>query len=74
MKIRAKFFVQEVTDNGYSDKVKMTAVYGGSTNAEDNTYAKATPSGVLEIQIDNPAVRGQVKPGQRFYLDFTPAE
>lgn len=74
MKMRAKFVVSEVTDNGYSDKVKMNAVYGGVTNAEDNTYSKATPSGDLTMQIDNPAVRGQIKPGQKFYLDFTPAE
>ncbi len=62
--MRAKMVVNQVTDNGYSDVVKFSAVYGGSTNAEDNSYAKATPSGSLELQIDNPALRGKLKPKQ----------
>jgi len=68
--------VQTVTDNGYSDVVKLTAVMGGpnAKDAEDNSYAKATPSASLEMHIDNPKVRGQMKPGQKFYVDFTPAE
>lgn len=72
--IRAKMRVQEVTINDYSDKVKLSAVYGGSNNAEDNSYAKATPSGSLELQIDNPNARGVIKPGMIFYVDMTPTE
>lgn len=71
--IRAKLQVSEVTDTGYADKVRMHAVYSGDKNSEDNTFAKATPSASLEIQIDNPAARGLMKPGQKFYVDFTPA-
>lgn len=74
MKMRARFSVQQVTDNGYSDIVTMGAVYCGDKNSEDNTFAKATPNGKLEITIDNPELRGKIKPGQKFYLDFTPAE
>jgi hypothetical protein len=73
-KIRAKMTVQTVTLNPYSDVVEFTAVYGGSTNAEDNTYAKATPSGSLKLQIDNPNVRGLIKPGKTFYVDLTPID
>lgn len=72
MKMRAKLTVQEVTDNGYSDRVKFTAQY--SQTPEDNSYAKATPSADLSMQIDNPSLRGQLKPGQKFYVDFTPVE
>ena len=70
--IRAKMQVQTVTQTTYSDKVELSCVYGGSTNAEDNTFSKATPSGGMTLQIDNPQVRGQLKPGQTFYVDLTP--
>ena len=63
--------VQSITVNDYSDIVELSAVYGGNTNAEDNTYARATPSGSLKLQIDNPAVRGSFKPGQVYYVDLT---
>lgn len=63
--------VQQVTISDYSDTVSLSAVYGGSTNKEDNSYAAATPSGRLELQVSNPEVRGLFKPGQKFYVDLT---
>ncbi|MDN3356097.1 hypothetical protein [Actinomadura sp. DC4] len=39
---------------------------------EDQRYAKASPSGELRIQVDNPAV--SFEPGKAYYLDFTPVE
>lgn len=70
--MRAKLTVHEVTDNGYSDLVKMQCQY--SENKEDNSFAKATPSGNCQLTIDNPNLRGKIKPGQKFYVDFTPVE
>lgn len=64
--------VATVCLSGYSDRVNLVAVYGGSTNAEDNTYAKATPTGSLELQIDNPSARGIIKPDAEFYVDLIP--
>ena len=72
MKVRAKFYVASVKITQHSDILEMSAVYGGSTNAEDNTFAKASPSGSLTLQIDNPDIRGKFKPGDVYYLDFTP--
>lgn len=69
MSFRAKMKVVEVTDNGWSDKVKLSALY--SNTPEDNSYAKATPTGDISLQIDNPALRGKIKPGQTYYVDFT---
>ena len=66
--------VQSVLVTDYSDRVSLEPVYGGTSNAEDNTYAKATPSGKLELQIDNPAVRGVIQPGQVYYVDLTRLE
>lgn len=66
--------VSEVTKTSYgSERVKLNAVYSGDKNSEDNTYAKATPSASVDIQIDNPEVHGAFVPGQKFYVDFTPA-
>lgn len=72
--MRAKMVISTVTDNGYSDIIKLNAVYGGDKNSEDNTFARATPNASLEMQIDNPELKGKFKPGQKYYLDFTLAE
>lgn len=72
-KVRAKFTVQSVEKFGYGgEKAKLTAVYSGTP--EDNQFAKATPSGAIEIHIDNPAAQGFLQPGKNFYVDFSPAE
>lgn len=39
---------------------------------EDQRFAKATPSGTLTIQVDNPNV--VFEPGKAYYLDITEAE
>lgn len=58
---------------GRSESVKLVAVYGGSTNAEDNTFASATPGGSLELNVDNPSAQGFFKPGKKYYIDITEA-
>jgi hypothetical protein len=63
--------VQSVEANTYSEIVKLSCVYGGTKNAEDNTYAKATPSGGMHLQIDNPTAKGSLKPGDVVYVDVT---
>lgn len=72
--MRAKMLVSEVTQTGYNQRVKLSAVYGGGTNREDNTYASATPSANLEMTIDNRQAWDLLKPGMKVYIDFTIAE
>lgn len=43
-----------------------------SSVPEDQRYFSSTPSGKLEITVDNPAVNWE--PGRDYYLDFTPVE
>lgn len=74
MKIRAKMEIASVESTTYQNVVKWNAVYGGTSNAEDNSYASATPSGKIELNITNPAVMGQLKAGTKYYVDFTPIE
>lgn len=63
--------VASVNSTTYQDEVKWNAVYGGSTNAEDNSYASATPSGNATLCITNLNVRGKLKPGKKYYVTFT---
>ncbi|QXE85960.1 hypothetical protein KP003_16595 [Geomonas nitrogeniifigens] len=60
-----------------SEIVKMYPVcgqFGKDGESEDNTYARWSPSGSFELQITNPDLVGKIKPGQKFYIDFTEAE
>ncbi|MFZ2635550.1 MAG: hypothetical protein WAX33_04340 [Rectinemataceae bacterium] len=71
--IRAKFCVQSVTDYGNNyGNIKMIAECDRSI-PENARFVQATPHGELEIGVTNPAVLEQMKPGKKFYLDFTEA-
>ena len=72
--MRAKMQVQSILKTDYSEVVSMSAVYGGSTNDEDNSFAKTTPSGKIELTIANKELHGVYKPGDTFYVDFTPVQ
>jgi len=41
---------------------------------EDNDYAKWSPGASLTINVANPALWGKFKHGDKFYVDFTPAD
>jgi hypothetical protein len=72
MNIRAKMEVRSVTSSTYCDKVELSPVCGGpGYSKEDNSFASATPGGKLELTIDNPALKGVIKPGQVYYVDLS---
>ena len=76
--MRAKMKVVSVEQVEHCETVKMAAVaktgaYPEDGTDEDNTYATYTPSADLTIQINNPALFGKHKLGQKYYLDFTKA-
>lgn len=77
MTVKAKFRCDTIVDTtgsgGYSNRrVKLNAVHGQT--GENADYAKATPWGNLEMQIDKdtPAFDA-FKPGSLYYLTFEPA-
>ncbi|WP_204367562.1 hypothetical protein [Janthinobacterium sp. HH01] len=41
---------------------------------EDNSFARWTPSAELTMTINNPDLLGKFKVGDKFYVDFTPAD
>lgn len=76
--MRAKFVVGSVERFESAERVKFSAVsksggYPDDGLDEDNTFAKWSPSASCEILITNPALHGKFTPGQKFYVDFTPA-
>jgi hypothetical protein len=85
-KMRAKMQIQKIEQlGGYgstgvtSETLHLVAVsrngsYPADGSDEDNTYAKFSPFGELKLQVANPALIGQFKPGEKYYLDFTKAE
>lgn len=76
IKMRAKMKIESIVHNSYGQTLKMQPVglagrYPEDGLDEDNTYAKFTPSGSLELTITNPALLNQFQPGETYYLDFT---
>lgn len=76
--MRAKMKVSRVELMGSSETIHAAPVgrsgsYPADGSDEDNTFAKFSPSGSLSLQIANPALLGKIKPGDTFYVDFTPA-
>lgn len=74
MAVRAKFKLIEITATHWGSKrLKFSCEYD-STIPEDQRFQKATPTGSIEMQIDNPAAVEQFALGKTYYADFTPAE
>lgn len=79
MAVRAKFRINSVEDfGGHSRQLKMGCVYETDAmkdaDPENIRFTKATPSGSLTIQIDNPAAFEQFEIGDEWYADFTLAK
>jgi hypothetical protein len=53
--------------------VRLSPVYGG-VEGENAKFWSATPSGKIEMQVMNQPAAEMFKPGQSYYVDFTPAE
>lgn len=76
--MRAKVILNSITKTTYGEKLTFNAVpkgaaYPADGTDEDNTFAKFSPSAEFVIQVANPALFDQFKPGEKYYVDFTPA-
>ena len=87
--MRAKMRVATVTEmrnitadgegEKYTEQLQFSAVakseaYPADGSDENNTFAKWTPTATLNMDVRNPALWGKFKPGDTFYVDFTPAD
>lgn len=77
--MRAKLKIETILQTEYGEDITLKAVcktgsYPDSGHDEDNSFAKFTPTAELKLSVRNPDLFGKFKPGQTFYLDFTPAE
>jgi hypothetical protein len=48
--------------------------FGPNGESEDNSFARYTPSGSATFTLSNPELSGNHKTGDKFYVDFTPAD
>ncbi len=81
VKMRAKLRVGKVTKHGTGDNASEDLEFravGGKIGAndvdEDNNFARFTPMALLDMTINNPALHGQFKEGDEFYVDFIPVK
>ncbi|MDR7237127.1 hypothetical protein [Neobacillus drentensis] len=69
MSVKAKFKCCSKTELiGGSGRVEFFAVTNGSN--ENKTFWKYTPSGKIEMQIDNPEAFKMFEVGKEYYVDF----
>lgn len=73
--IRAKFMVVAITEHswggGGQKTVKLEARYDPAI-PEDQRFYEATPTGSLEMLVNNPAALEMLQLGHSFYIDLTP--
>lgn len=76
--MRAKFKLDKVTRTPHSEQLSFSAVttkpFDTDGKSEDNSFARYTPTGSLEISCTNPDLFGKFNPGECYYLDFTKAD
>ncbi len=70
-KVRAKFQVQGVKKTSWGGTVIELQPQYDTSIPEDQRFAKATPSGLISLTIDNPLAVDFLQLGKFFYVDFT---
>jgi hypothetical protein len=74
MTIRAKFTLHSITQHaGGSNKTFKFFTVSNNETPENERFTKYTPSGELTLMVDNPPAEEQLKLGESYYLDFSPA-
>src|SRR4051794_40320760 len=74
MSVRAKFKVIEHRKHAGYNQEQTTVILApeyDTTTPEDQRFAKATPSGRIEMWVDNPSAVAALPLGSYHYVDFT---
>ena len=84
----AKFQVMQVEDVNIADATRPPEIiaqrltfqavsekpFHQDGTSDDNSFAKWTPDGKLTMTVNNPALFGKLKVGEKYYLTFTKAD
>lgn len=70
MSVRAKMVLTTIADHNWGGKTLKFSTQYDATIPEDQRFQKATPSGSIEMQVDNPAALEQFALGKSYYVDF----
>ena len=70
--VRAKFQCAHVKHFAGDMRIVTMNAITDSATPENRQFTKYTPSGVLEMHVDNPNI--VFEPGKSYYLDFTHAD
>jgi len=72
MTVRAKMQLTSETKSAWGGKtLRFSAMYDPSI-PEDQRFMKATPTGHIDMQVDNEAALTQFELGKYYYIDFSP--
>lgn len=72
---RCKFTVESVTHHAYGGRtVKLQTAYDQPLSQEDRAFSNATPSGHMEVNINNERVFDTFAPGKKVYVDVIPID
>jgi hypothetical protein len=77
-RVRGKFVVTRISEVQYLQKggriIELGAVYKDPKSEENTMYHSATPSGKIEMTVDNPAAAEFFQLNRNVYVDFSPVE
>lgn len=73
MAIRAKMTLEGVFAQSWGGAKAIFRCAYDPNKEEDKSFQKATPTGMAEFQIDNPAAAQQLVIGKAYYFDITSA-
>ena len=72
MTVRAKFKVDRISKTVNGTEIDLVPVTCGSK--ENERFFQCTPYGSMKMGVVKPEAAEQFKPGDEFYVDFTPAQ
>lgn len=72
MSVTAKFKVSRITDYQWGDGTKEIEFTPDYAQGRNSMWAKATPSGVIRMNVTNSAALEQFTQGQSFTVTFEP--
>lgn len=74
MTVRAKMTLTAVIGQAWGGSKAIFQCQYDQSIDEDRRFAKATPSGMAEFVVDNPAALERLVIGKSYYFDINPAD